>query len=100
MPKDVRGQWDLYQIGPGEHIVTIAIDIPKKADLEDLRGNASYPGANGTIVAGAVTDTNFWIEVKWNESSTGAYHGSFGLDNRLSGITMGYLCPWNHRALE
>jgi hypothetical protein len=82
MTKNVSGEWHCFQSNSGD--VTFNLSPPGEGGA--FNGNASYPGANGSV-QGSVSDTEFFCQVIWNPDSIGEYHGNFGRGGRLIGFT-------------
>jgi hypothetical protein len=81
MSKDVSGQWHATQSnGP-----VVTFDLREDAN-GGLTGSARFSDDSG-VGDGEVSDSAFFFRVRWNGGPVGDYHGSFGLDGRLTGIT-------------
>lgn len=93
MPRAVgvskAGVWSIFQSnGP---VVKVTLD----QNGEALSGSAVYDGGNGTVTSGNVTNDEFFISVEWTRSSHGQYHGRFGNDGAITGITYDLNSPGN-----
>jgi hypothetical protein len=98
MPRDISGEWAIVQSNGAEVTFTL---VPQPPDNITFTGSAQFSGDNGSIKLappgsnpnGQVTDTAFFARVQWNGGPIGNYHGNFGIDGRLTGITFDELHP-------
>ena len=81
---NVSGTWDILQ----SNSPTVAT-VNLTQDGEAIFGDAVAGSSVASVGAGSrLVGSEFLIELHWNTGSIGEYHGTIGLNGRLTGITV------------
>ena len=97
-PRDVSGIWIATQSNGWSTDFIITQNggtLSGDATANHFGGGAQQ--LQGMEFDGTVTDTSFVCSVTWSNGSRGRYEGTFGLDERLTGVTFDVVDP-NHSA--
>ncbi|MEU6947443.1 hypothetical protein ABZ957_19710 [Streptomyces sp. NPDC046316] len=84
MPKDVRGQWTIFQTSGHQ----VAMNVPAQdgdGTFDGATAQEHYSG-NGTITDARATDTELVFLIGWSNGARGRYTGRFDFQGRLTGV--------------